>query len=96
MEQPRSKDSGVNSSMMVSRGMIVKEDDGEDVVESPEGSVERELPETLPPLREPSERLDGLRKKNASKKDIDDRRNRVLNQKGLSPENPLPRILQAY
>ena len=88
MEQPRSKDAGVNSSMMVSRGMIVKEDDGEDVIESPEGSVEREVTETLPPLREPNERMDGLRKKNPPKKDIEERRHTVFNQKGMNPEQP--------
>jgi ABC-type glutathione transport system ATPase component len=88
MEQPRSKDAGVNSSMMVSRGMIVKEDEGEDVVESPEGSVDRELLEKLPPLRDPSERLDGLRKKNPPQKDIDERRHTVFNQKGMNSEQP--------
>ena len=73
MEQPRSKGgAGVNSSMMVSRGMIVQEDDCEDVIESPEGSVERELPEMIMPLRESS---DGLRKKNFPKK-------------GMNPEQP--------
>jgi hypothetical protein len=74
--------------MMVSRGMIVKEDDGEDVVESPEGSVEREVTETLPPLREPSERQDEIRNKNPPKKDIEERRQTVFNQKGINPEQP--------
>jgi len=86
MEQPRSKGgAGVNTSMMVSRGMIVQEDDCEDVVESPEGSSERELPEMKMPLRESS---DGLRKKKLPKKDIDERRNTVFNQKGMNPEQP--------
>jgi hypothetical protein len=61
MEQPRSKGAGVNSSMMVSRGMIVQEDDGEDVVESPEGSVERESPERMLYVRQPPEKVEGIR-----------------------------------
>jgi len=40
------------------------------------------------PLRESSERLDGLRKKNPPKKDIDERRHTVFNQKGMNPEQP--------
>ena len=42
--------SGVNKSMMVSRGMIVKEDD-EDVIESPEGSPREQSPEGLKQVR---------------------------------------------
>jgi hypothetical protein len=40
------------------------------------------------PLRESTERLDGLRKKNLPKKDIDERRHTLFNQKGMNPEQP--------